>query len=116
MSNSKKKEKFLYLLFISELNVCKIGISNNVEKRIKQLQTGCPYKIDLVKAHKTEMASKIEKVMHRKYSALKVDCNEYNLLGEWFYVKIDDVISFESNCREIETTIIGLRKMGNPFV
>lgn len=116
MSNSNKKDKFLYLLFISELNVCKIGISNNIDKRIKQLQTGCPYRIDLVKAHKTEMASKIEKIMHRKYSPKKVDYNEYSLVGEWFYIDIGDVLSFESTCREIEGTITGLREMGNPFV
>lgn len=116
MSNSKKKEKELYLLFISELNVCKIGISNNVDKRVKQLQTGCPYKIDTVKRYKSGISAKIERIMHRKYSSMKTDYNQYHLIGEWFYIDINHVISFEDTCRGIEETLSGLKQLGNPFV
>lgn len=110
------KVKLLYILFISELNVCKIGISENVEKRIKQLQTGCPFRIDVVKKYDSPIASRIEKIMHRKYGSRKVDENQYNLIGEWFNLSIGEVLDFEENCREIEKTIVFLKGQGNPFV
>ena len=110
------KEKLLYILFISELNVCKIGISENVEKRIKQLQTGCPFKIDVVKKYESPMSSRIEKILHRQYQNRKVDENEYNLMGEWFNLTIGEVLDFEENCMEIEKTINFLKSYGNPFV
>lgn len=113
MSNSKK---LLYILFISELNVSKIGISENVEKRVKQLQTGCPYKIDLVRKYDSKLSARIEKIMHRKYRSRKVDENEYSLTGEWFFLSPSEVLEFEENCREIEKTIIFLKNEGNPFI
>lgn len=112
----KNKKKLIYILFISELNVCKIGISENVERRIKQLQTGCPYKIDVVKTFNSPISSKIEKVIHRSYTSNKVDENEYNLMGEWFNIPVTEVLSFENKCREIEDRINYLKSSGNPFV
>ena len=110
------KEKMLYILFISELNVCKIGISENVEKRVGQLQTGCPFKIDVVKKYESNMSSRIEKILHRQYRNRKVDENEYNLMGEWFNLTIGEVLDFEENCIEIEKTINYLKSQGNPFI
>lgn len=113
MSNSKKS---IYILYISELNVCKIGISENVEKRLKQLQTGCPFKIDVARKYDTDNSTKIEKILHRKYQNRKLDDNEYNLIGEWFNIPISEVLNFEGNCKEIEDKIIFLRNQGNPFI
>ena len=113
MSNSKKS---IYILFISELNLSKIGISENVGRRVKQLQTGCPFKIDVVRKYDTANFYKIEKVLHRKYRTNKMDDNEYNLVGEWFNIPIGEVLNFEENCKEIEDTIIFLRNHNNPFI
>lgn len=111
-----KKEKLLYILYISELNVCKIGISENVQKRVKQLQTGCPFKIDVVRSYNSPISSRIEKILHRKYQNRKADENEYNLMGEWFNLTIGEVLGFEENCTEIEKTLNFLKSSGNPFV
>ncbi len=111
-----KKEKLLYVLFISELNVCKIGISENVEKRIKQLQTGCPFRIDVVRKYQSPISAKIEKILHRQYRSRKIDENEYHLMGEWFNLTIGEVVDFENSCREIEASFNFLKQSGNPFV
>lgn len=113
MGNSRKR---LYLLFISELNVCKIGISENVENRIKQLQTGCPFKIDVVRSYSSPISSRIEKVLHRQFQTRKADENEHNLLGEWFNLTLCEVLRFEDICRDIERNIEFLKKSGNPFI
>lgn len=72
--------RFIYLLsakFEENKVLYKIGISHNVEKRIKELQTGNPYKIVLIEKFKTPYAFKIESALHRRY---KID----NIKGEWF--------------------------------
>lgn len=111
-----KNKKKLYILFISELNLCKIGISENVEKRVRQLQTGCPFKIDVVKKYESTISSRIEKILHRKYANRKLDENEYNLMGEWFSLMVSEVLSFEETCREIEAGLYILKTNGNPFI
>ena len=57
----------------------KIGSTRgkNVEKRIRQLQTGNDGELYLLKSFKTEHPFKIEKMMHRKHSLKRVN-------GEWF--------------------------------
>ena len=42
------KSAFVYLLKIQENGIYKIGVSKNVEKRVKQLQTGNTEQIYLV--------------------------------------------------------------------
>jgi len=103
-------------MFIPELNVCKIGLSNNSKKRIKQIQTGCPYQINLAKVYRSEIASKVEKILHRHFRTRKVDFQEYNLTGEWFYLDINEIIKFNELCDEIEKNIVYLRNQNNPFI
>lgn len=61
---------------------CKIGIAQNVEKRVKGVQTGCPLQVTLV--HTTELlpreiASWIEKTTHYRLK-------QHKTLGEWFRI------------------------------
>ena len=39
---------FIYIIRCDKQNLFKIGISNNVDKRLKQLQTGNPYKLKCI--------------------------------------------------------------------
>ena len=103
-------------MFVPELNICKIGLSNNSKKRIKQLQTGCPYQINLAKIYRTELAAKVEKILHRHFRTRKVDQQDYNLTGEWFRLDIDQIINFEQMCKEFEDNIIYLKSQNNPFI
>jgi hypothetical protein len=110
------KNKIIYLFFIPELNISKIGISRNATKRLSQLQTGCPYQIQLIKTYSSEFSTKIERVLHRSFRTKKVDSSEYALLGEWFNLEIDSILKFEEICSEIEKNIIYLKKENNPFI
>ena len=60
----------------------KIGIATNVQKRMKQLQTGCPYPIELFAAVKCIDPRTIEKDLH-----LMLDF--YRQQGEWFCCAFD---------------------------
>ena len=57
----------------------KIGYSNNPEKRIKQIQTGCPFPVTIIRTWQG-MGRKEEKLMHRAYS-------KYKTVGEWFKIE-----------------------------
>ena len=63
---------------------CKIGISKDVSRRIKQVQTGCPNKIeDVWVSPDLEYASECEKILHSYFEYCRSS-------GEWFSVSFDE--------------------------
>ena len=58
-------------------NLVKIGVSSNVGKRLKQIQTSCPYRIELLEKAGVNDAYGHEKAIHDQYK-------KYKLKGEWF--------------------------------
>ena len=67
----------LYIIQSSNNGCFKIGRSKHPEKRLKQLQTGSPYKLKLVLVLKNEGA--YEKSLHRLFPKREIKCK-----GEWF--------------------------------
>lgn len=58
----------------------KIGKSNNPEKRLKAMQTGCPQEMLLmakIRCRSGAHALQVEKLIHQKYKRYRAD-------GEWF--------------------------------
>lgn len=86
----------------------KIGVTKrSVEKRIKQLKTGNPDEILLVKQFECEYYRKVESWLHRKHAAKRVE-------GEWFILDEDDIKIFEDDCKKYSETIKLLMEE-NPF-
>ena len=57
--------KCVYLINIQDTNIYKIGFTKqSPEKRVKDLQTGNPYKMVLVDSYKSQIAPGIETVIH----------------------------------------------------
>jgi len=67
--------KSLYLLKCG--NYHKIGIAENVVKRIRQLQTGNPQEITLVASYSSKDAELHEAILHRLLRGSRA-------VGEWF--------------------------------
>src|SRR5690606_14393267 len=63
----------------------KIGISRNIERRIGQLQTGSPYKLELMGRIEADNDRNFEKALHEKYSNVKK-------IGEWFCLSAETVL------------------------
>lgn len=110
----------VYLIRLGHTELYKIGVSKNSARRVKQLQTGCPYTLDLVHVHKTVRPYKIERILHaglsaKKYSPTFLDDFD-SLVGEWFTLTANDVLAFKEKCAQVEKTIDMLREAGNPFV
>lgn len=73
------------IYLISDGDKYKIGISKNPYKRLKQLQTGHPKTLKLIKIFHYEVNGKItEKMMEKRiHYLLRQFRTRYN--GEWFY-------------------------------
>jgi len=78
----------------------KIGITTStVEKRVKQLQTGNPNKISILRAYSTKNYRKVEQWLHRRFKALTEAKNEWRKLPD------EDVFNFIEICEEADETI-----------
>jgi hypothetical protein len=87
----------------------KIGVTKrSIAKRISELQTGNPRKIQLVKSYSSENYLKVEKWLHRKYF-VKTEAK-----NEWRSLSNKEVFSFIDDCKEADNNISFLL-MNNPF-
>lgn len=69
-------------LYIARANdYFKIGISENPEERIKQLQTGNPEPVDLYAEFEAEDAAKCESRLHKRFEGFRIQ-------GEWFKLDV----------------------------
>lgn len=75
----KSNYNTLYILSCHDGKFVKIGIckENNIQRRIKNLQTGNPYPIKIEWVEEREVSNKAEKYLHQCFSDKRVH-------GEWF--------------------------------
>jgi predicted GIY-YIG superfamily endonuclease len=93
---------FIYLIRLSENSYYKIGITKDINKRIKQLQTGNAEQIFLIESYYSEYANKIESALHNFYK-------DKNKMNEWFEFTIEDEVNFLEMCKKIEKNLIYLK-------
>ncbi len=86
----------------------KIGSTKakNVNKRLKQLQTGNSSELFIKESYETEHPFKLEKMLHNHFKSS-------NLIGEWFELSESDTEAFKGVCEEKEKIISSLKD--NPF-
>ena len=78
-----KKEGFVYLIRgpkNGSEQLYKIGQTSNMQNRMRNLQTGSPIKLEIVKFIQTEDALTIERKLHDAF-------RETRIRGEWFALK-----------------------------
>ena len=80
------KRQFVYIISNDENSFVKIGVAKDVEKRLKQLQTGSWSTLSVrYKSMVCSNAFSIEKAVHSKVSADRVR-------GEWYDIAVDEAI------------------------
>lgn len=94
--------KFIYLIQLEGTDIYKIGFSKTPNKRVKNLQTGNPYKLIVVDSYKSKRATKIEAVLHIRFLSNKIDENEYKLMGEFFKLDFETKNKFKEICKSID--------------
>lgn len=100
-----------YVYLIGEMNNkgrYKIGSTKakDVNKRLKQLQTGNSSELFIKEIYETEHPFKLEKMLHNHFKSS-------NLIGEWFELSESDTEAFKMVCEEKEKIISSLKD--NPF-
>ena len=98
----------IYLILeFSDYDFYKIGVSQNIHKRRKKLQTGNPEDLIVIKTFKSKNPFKLEKMLHMCYSKNRVN-------GEWFKLSMEEVKDFLQVCQKYEDTV-DLLIEHNPF-
>ncbi len=69
-----------YIIVEEDTNICKIGVSIDIEERLKSLQTGNSNKLLLNSGFYCKVPYKLETIVKNKYK-------EYNRIGEWFNIE-----------------------------
>lgn len=87
---------------ITDGTAVKIGVGDP-KQRIKQLQTGNPREITLVREINTPLAYALERKMHQIYS-------DYRIRGEWFSAEILDDISGKSDADIMDNVALEARE------
>lgn len=74
-----ERPRAIYFIRCSVGGAIKIGITDCIDQRISILQTGCPFKLDLMGCfyESIEASAKTEKELHRRL-------RRYRIRGEWF--------------------------------
>ena len=89
VKNSKQLDKKQYLYGISDGKMIKLGMSYDIKKRLKQLQTSNPKSLRIVWKYYTgkcvKTAAALEKKLHRR-------CKKFRGRGEWFSIECFDLV------------------------
>ena len=93
-----KNNPTIYLLKMinEDKTLYKIGYTTgSVYNRIKNIQTGCPYKIEVADTFTSSYSKIIETTLHNMFSHKKTH-------GEWFDLGSVDEFNFKSLCEKYE--------------
>jgi hypothetical protein len=63
--------KYVYLFNLEGTNIYKIGNSKHPEKRVSEVQTGCPFKVIEVARFKSSYPTLVETALHRRFGFQK---------------------------------------------
>ena len=97
---------YVYLIHDIYNNTYKIGVTKDLNKRIKSLQTGNACELRLVESFETEYPYRLETMLHRSLE-------QYRELNEWFSLPTDIVYDFRSRCWQFNKIIMSLKD--NPY-
>ena len=88
---SHKAPDTIYIINIEGTNLYKIGTSQNVNRRIKDISAASPFQIDIIHVQKVLFAYELEQSIHKQIDHLHVK-------NEWFKIKdINKIIEIIKN-------------------
>lgn len=93
-----KKQSKVYLVKIvnDDKSLYKIGYTRgSIHKRIRELQTGCPYEIFPVTTYNSDNGQIIERSLHNRFLNKKT-------FGEWFELGLEDEVNFLKLCEKYD--------------
>ena len=107
----KSGKVYLLLDWCSSPEKYKIGITkNDINERVKALQTGASSELVLISSYESENYRRIETTLHRNYKTYSTGGGK-----EWFELPYDNVVSFVEQCRKIDDNIKFLKENNHFF-
>lgn len=97
---------YVYLIYDIFNNAYKIGVTKDINKRMKTLQTGNVSPLKLVWDFKTDYPYRLEGMLHKRLQ----NWREHN---EWFGLPESIVDEFPELCEQLNSIIISLKD--NPY-
>lgn len=89
LTAAKSDERYVYVIAAegAEEPLCKVGIANSPEKRLKQLSTASPHNLRLEFSRHSPEARAVEQAAHLHFRSHRRN-------GEWFAISTTDAIQF----------------------
>lgn len=97
---------YVYLIEDTDNNRYKIGVTKDLDKRLRNLQTGNSNQLKFLCAYKTNYPYRLESMLHRKFE-------QYREINEWFNLPKDIVFDFHSTCWRLNQIVLSLKD--NPY-
>ncbi len=110
--------RYLYLIRQLRTKYYKIGITNDLEKRLSTLQTGCPHQLRVVFYVEADMDDYLGKEIKYIESFLHKNFEQYRHRGEWFkldYSHLSDIVMFLDLNRELAVRICSNNELSYYF-
>ena len=84
-----------YLYVIQSGDYFKVGITNDLEKRLNQIKTSSPFESRIAYSILVDNAERLEKDTHAKLE-------EYRTRGEWFEIDLETILKAISEVSKLE--------------
>jgi hypothetical protein len=93
---------YVYLIEDIDNNRYKIGVTKNLKRRLKNLQTGNSNQIKLIDSFETEYPFRLETMLHNRF-------NSFHYYNEWYDLDEESIKNFSNLCNELNNIIISLK-------
>ncbi len=110
--------RYLYLIRLTGAKYYKIGITNDLNKRLSTLQTGCPHDLSIIFYAEADMDDYLGKEIKYIEDFLHKNFNKQRYRGEWFkleYHHLSDIVMFLDFNRELAVRILSKNELSYYF-
>ncbi|MBL4823316.1 MAG: GIY-YIG nuclease family protein [Colwellia sp.] len=97
--------RFIYLIRCKSTNFYKIGKTNNIDVRLRDLQTGCPFELKVIFIAEADMGDFLGREISYLETFLQNNYKVDHKRGEWFeltYEYIADICFFLEESRDLD--------------
>lgn len=96
---SKFPNSSFYIFHIDNSDLWKLGVSQNIERRLRDINNSMPFTVSLIYSQKIENTYKFEELIHDQYKSKFIQ-------NEWFKLTEDDVVEIMVDCKLSEQYIL----------
>ncbi|WP_330472583.1 GIY-YIG nuclease family protein [Vibrio harveyi] len=107
--------RYLYIIRCGRSKYYKIGVTNDLEKRLATHQTGCPYELKIVCYFEADLSDFLGKEIAYLESFLHNNYAKLHVRGEWFelnYGHLSDIAMFLEMNRELAFRVCSQSEFG----